>query len=152
MTATALRRGACESLGLCGGYAGAGANGYIQGYVQFNQPLFGIDGGLTLGSSADTGNKFGLSLGFYQSVPGKALATSFYWHEVGHSINFFLSGAFGNNRNGLGVGLGTFLYFGFTLPGTGILMSPYNPFSWIGEGTAGLWAWIFSGELHGIPL
>ena len=100
-------------------------------------------------SNANLGSKYGFSLGFFQSVPGSSLGSAFYWHEVGHSINFALGGFFNDPEKGNY--WGTLGYFALTLPGTGPLEHKYNPFSWSGEGSASAWGRLFSGKWYGLP-
>lgn len=100
-------------------------------------------------STADLGGKYGFSLGFFQSIPGSTAGSAFYWHEVGHAINFGLSGFFNDPENGSY--WGTIGYLALTLPGTGPLEHKLNPISWTGEGSASAWGRLFSGEWYGFP-
>ena len=124
-----------SALGL--GYAAAkGATGFRVGW-----------GGVF--STDSLGVNYGFSLGFFQSVPGSSAGSAFYWHEVGHSINFIIAGTFNDPERGKYDG--TLTYFALTLPGTGPLENKYNPISWTSEGSASGWGRLFSGSWYGVP-
>ena len=82
--------------------------------------------------------KRGYSIGFFQNTGGGGFLESAYWHEVGHTINFFISGL--SWRGDFSQRLGSAAGF-YAINGFGSLVLPrINPVTTITEGGADIWS------------
>jgi len=91
------------------------------------------------GGYSDLANSTGraYSVGFFQNTAGSGFLSSTYWHEVGHSINFFISGFFwkGDLNKRLESAAS---FYGIHIVGS-VVLTKYNPITTITEGGADLW-------------
>lgn len=93
-------------------------------------------GGLYDSAANSTGR--GYSLGFFQNLGGDAYRSATFWHEFGHSVNFFISGLFwrGNFQDRLN---SASTFYGVHLFGS-LAFPNYNPVTSITEGFGDLWS------------